>query len=316
LRSGLIYSILTLFFTGIYALLIFYFGKAFQMLTGWNSFFATIGLVLLAILIFDPLRRYVQSAVDRIFFRGSYYYEKTINDLSAENLKLYRDLLRSEKLAALGTMSAGLAHEIKNPLASIKGLTQILKENLDDQEFIDKYTDIVPRQLDRINAIIETLLRIGRPVRYAVAEVDLCRLLGDIIKLAEAQLREKRIKVKMNVPSEMTAAGDPEQLTQALINLVVNAIDSMPNGGELKVSASRAPDGRVLAEISDTGCGIRDDDLARIFDPFFTTKEKGAGLGLSVTYRIIKEHGGEIEALSREGEGTKFKIWLCTKQKG
>ncbi len=320
LRGSIVYSILTLVFTGLYTLLIFLFKEIFQSVTGWNSLLATVLLILAGIIMFDPARRYVQSTVDRLFFRGSYYYQKTINDLSAENLKLYRDLLQSEKLAALGTMSAGLAHEIKNPLASIKGLTQILPDNLDDREFILKYTEIVPRQLDRINSIVENLLRIGKPSKYSVSEADLSRVLKDIIHLIRPQAEKSRIKIVDEVPPDLLVMGDWEQLTQAFMNLMLNAMEAMPSGGQLRVRGDRfkGESGieKLLVEIADTGAGIPADDLGRIFDPFFTTKDRGSGLGLAITYRIIKEHGGEIEVRSEEGKGTEFKIWLYTRPKG
>jgi signal transduction histidine kinase len=314
LRGGLTYSILTLFFTGVYALLVFSFKEIFQSLTGWNTFLTTVIMVFGAVMIFEPLHKRVQDVVDRLFFRGSYYYQKTISDLSDENLKLYRGLLQSEKLAALGTMAACLAHEIKNPLASIKGMTQILPENLGDQEFIDKYADIVPRQLNRINSIIDTLLKIGKPQKFAVSNVNLNKIIDDLLKLVEGQCRKKNIKVASMVSEDLNLEGDAEQLMQAFMNLVLNAIDAMSEGGELKVSGLKHKAGMTI-EISDTGVGIPQENIKRVFDPFFTTKESGAGLGLAITYRIIKEHSGEIEVESEEGKGSKFKIWLYTKQK-
>ncbi|HTY13805.1 MAG TPA: ATP-binding protein, partial [Candidatus Omnitrophota bacterium] len=290
IRGSIVYSALTLLFTGLYTFLVFLFKEAFQSITGWNSILATVVLIFAGVVTIEPARRYIQSLVDRIFFRGSYYYQRTIDNLSAENLKLYRDLLQSEKLASLGTMSAGLAHEIKNPLASIKGMTQILPDNLDDPEFLAKYTEIVPRQLDRINSIIESLLRIGRPARFATVAVDLGKVIGDIIKLVEADCRKKNIKISAELPSGMATEGDPEQLTQAFMNLILNAIDAMRTGGELKVISDRAKGeagkDMIWIEISDSGEGIAEEDVGKIFDPFFTTKERGTGLGLALTYRI------------------------------
>ncbi|MFA4966762.1 MAG: ATP-binding protein [Candidatus Margulisiibacteriota bacterium] len=319
IRAGLVYSVLTFFFAGFYSLTIILTSRLFQNLTSFSEFSATVMVVFVSVLVFQPLRDRIQAAVDHLFFRGSYYYEKTINDLSAENLKLYQSLLQSEKLAALGTMAAGLAHEIKNPLASIKGMTQILPENLNDREFMGKYLDIIPRQLDRINSIIETLLRIGKPKKFVLSNVNLSKIIDDLLKLVEGQCKKKNIRVSASVPEDLIVRGDAEQLMQALMNLVLNAIDAMPQGGELKVAANEynVNEGKRLSiEISDTGVGIAPENIKRVFDPFFSTKDNGTGLGMAITYRIIKEHNGDIEVESEERRGTKFKVWLSTKQKG
>ncbi|KAF0134243.1 MAG: integral membrane sensor signal transduction histidine kinase [Candidatus Saganbacteria bacterium] len=401
LRGGLVYSIITLFFTGIYALLVFSFKEFFQAVTGWHSFFATIVIVFGGVILFDPLRKWVQGGVDKLFFREKIDYQKALKDLSQaavtifdekelidlvtktikekmrvksvavmpheadsqgfelsyklvskgvlfgtlnlgakesgemyteedkdllvtlanqmaialNNAALYREVLRSEKLNALGTMAAGLAHEIKNPLASIKGMTQILPENIADNEFIAKYSDIVPRQLDRINNIIETLLKIGKPQSFVKTRVDLSKILLDLIKLIESQCREKKIAIEKEIEEKVFVEGDADQLMQAFMNLILNAVDSMPHGGRLKILNFRYRVDYAAVEVSDAGSGISPENLKKVFDPFFTTKEKGSGLGLAVTYRIIKEHKGEIEVLSELNKGTTFKVWLCIKQK-
>jgi len=233
--------------------------------------------------------------------------------IALENASLYREILQSEKLAVIGRMAAGLAHEIKNPLASIKGLTQILPENLQDPEYVQKFTDIVPRQLDRINNLVETLLKFGRPQKFVMTEVNLSKILSDLLKLIENQGRKKNVVFKAEWEPELLVQGDAEQLMQVFMNLIINALDAMPDGGILRIKGSRREEEGVMVEVSDTGVGIPADKLKNVFDPFFTTKEGGMGLGLAVTYRIIKEHGGEIEVESRRGEGTKFKIWLYTK---
>lgn len=401
-RGSLVYSAMTILFAGAYTLLIVVFKEVFQTLTGWNSILATVGLVFMAVALFEPVRSRVQAGVDALFFRQKYDYQRALRELSEmavtifnepelldrvartiketmkvssvsilkedahptgfelslpmttwgyvvgtlnlgpklsgemfsqedinllttlanqvaialENASLYREILQSEKLAVTGRMAAGLAHEIKNPLASIKGLTQILPDNLLDPEYVQKFTDIVPRQLDRINNLVETLLRFGRPQKFAMTEVNLGKILSDLLKLLENQCRKKNITVKAEITENLHVPGDAEQLMQAFMNLALNAIEAMASGGRLGMRMRDEGKGeRVMIEISDTGAGIAPDNLPRIFDPFFSTKEGGSGLGLAITYRIIKEHKGEIEVLSRPGEGTKFKIWLYTRRR-
>jgi signal transduction histidine kinase len=233
--------------------------------------------------------------------------------IARENANLYREILRADKLAALGTVAAGLAHEIKNPLASLKGMTQILPENLTDPGFVKNYVEMVPRQLDRINTIVETLMRIGKPQKYAMTGVNLSKILDDLFRLMENQARKKNIVFKKEWEPDLLVQGDAEQLMQVFMNLILNAIDAMPKGGTLIIKGVGEEGKGVRVEVGDTGVGIPADKLKNVFDPFFTTKEGGMGLGLAVTYRIIKEHNGEIEVKSRMGEGTTFKIWLSTR---
>jgi signal transduction histidine kinase len=233
--------------------------------------------------------------------------------IARENANLYREILRADKLAALGTVAAGLAHEIKNPLASLKGMTQILPENLTDPGFVKNYVEMVPRQLDRINTIVETLMRIGKPQKYAMTGVNLSKILDDLFRLMENQARKKNIVFKKEWEPDLLVQGDAEQLMQVFMNLILNAIDAMPKGGTLIIKGVGEEGKGVRVEVGDTGVGIPADKLKNVFDPFFTTKEAGMGLGLAVTYRIIKEHNGEIEVKSRMGEGTTFKIWLSTR---
>ncbi|MBI5078747.1 hypothetical protein HZB08_01850 [Candidatus Saganbacteria bacterium] len=312
IREGLVYSALTALFAAFYVIVVLLSGYFFQSLTRFNEFFTTVTVVFASVLVFQPLRDRVQRGVDRLFFRGSYYYQKTIDDLSSENLKLYRSLQQADKLAALGVVAAGMAHEIKNPLASVKGLTQVLPENLADKDFIQKYSEIVPRQLDRINRIVENLLTFGQPGKLETREIELERTLEEALRLVENQCRKLNIEIVKEFSPVPVIFADPEKLSQAFVNIILNAMQAMPQGGEIKIKTQNSKDSIVI-EVSDTGEGIPADRLSNIFDPFYTTKETGSGMGLAVTYRIIKEHTGEIEVESKVGEGTIFKLCLPTR---
>ena len=313
-RTGLVYTVLTVFFAGFYALGILLAGRAFQEIIHFSGPVATLVVVFISVIVFQPLKDRVQAWVDRLFARGSYYYQQLVNDLSAENIKLYRGLIQADKLGAIGVIAAGMAHEIKNPLASIKGLTQVLPENLDDKEFIVKYIEIVPRQLDRINRIVEDLLAFSQPKELVVRPVDPEKVLTDVLRLVEGQCRKAGITVVTDCRPVPALQADPERLDQVFMNIILNAIQAMPNGGTVNVKCQMTND-KCLIEISDSGQGIPAEKLPNIFDPFYTTKERGSGLGLAVTYRIVKEHGGEITAESQAGKGTTFKIWLPTAPK-
>lgn len=315
MREGLVYSLLTFLFAGFYALSILLANRFFQDITRRNEFLTIFMVVFISVLVFQPLREIIQQWVDRLFFKGKYYYQKAISDLSAENVKLYRGLLQADKLAALGTIAAGMAHEIKNPLASIKGLTQVLPENLGDNEFIRKYSEIVPRQLDRINRIVEDLLDFGHPRELPVGEVKIDKALEEVLRLVENQCRKSNTEIIREIRSVPVISGNAERILQAFMNLILNAIQAMPNGGKMLVASKLLSGDRIEIEISDSGKGIPEDNLPNIFDPFYTTKGTGSGMGLAVAYRIIKEHGGEIDVDSELGAGTTFKICLPIKRK-
>ena len=225
-----------------------------------------------------------------------------------------RELFRADKLASLGTLSAGMAHEIKNPLAIMKGLAQALPENMNDKEYLKRLSDVVPRQLDRINGLVEDLIAFSRPKKMEKSEIDVNKVFLSAFRLVEADCKKRGIKADIDLDKNgLRIMADSELLTQAFLNLLLNAVQSMEGGGKLIVNSLQFTEKgkrRVKIKISDTGRGINEDDLPKIFDPFFTTKEKGAGLGLAVTQRIIKEHGGAIEVKSSLNNGTTFSIQL------
>jgi len=306
IREGLVYSVLTVLFAGFYALAILLTDRLFSR---FNDYAATLIVVFASVLVFQPLRDRVQQAVDRVFFKGSYYYQKTISDLS-------------DKLAALGVVAAGLAHEIKNPLASIKGMTQVLPENMSDPQFVSKYSEIVTRQLDRINRIVTDLQDFGHPKALEMEEVNVNDLLEDVIRLFENDCLRQNISIEKYLRANVPVNADADKLSQAFTNIILNAVQAMAGGGTLKLTTNnslldfaRSKQLTTIIEIADTGEGIPAERLPKVFDPFYTTKEKGTGLGLAVTYRIIKEHGGEIEVSSEIGKGTTFKICLPIRSK-
>lgn len=229
--------------------------------------------------------------------------------IAFENIQLYRQLVRSESLAAMGTLAAGMAHEIKNPLAAIQAMTQILPENISDLPFLKKYTELVPRQLGRINRIVENLLKAGRLPKLERQATDVNEILHEALDLNVDLCRKQGIEINRSLEPLPKLEADTDQLRQVFVNLILNATQAMPVGGTLSV-VSRQLASRIVIEIVDTGTGIPAEALDKIFEPFFTLKENGSGLGLFTAYRILEEHGGTIEAKSREGVETRFTIKL------
>jgi len=311
-REGLVYSALTVLFAVFYVLVVLIANYSLSRFIHLDPVMTALAVVFISVMVFQPVRDRVQGTVDRLFFMGEYRYQKTINDLSKENRRLFRSLLQADKLAALGTLSAGMAHEIKNPLAALAAMTQMLPENSSDDEFMKDYREMVPRQLERINRIVENLLRTGEAPSLEKKETDVNSIIGEVLELNSSLSRKKRIDVLAKLGALPAVFADPGQLQLVFSNLVLNAMQAMPHGGRIEI-ASWESGGRVFVQIADNGVGIPADKLDKIFDPFFSLREGGTGLGLFTAYRIIQEHGGMIEVESQIGKGTKFTICLPIK---
>jgi two-component system nitrogen regulation sensor histidine kinase GlnL len=236
--------------------------------------------------------------------------------------EMEEDLKRADRLALLGTLAAGLAHEIKNPLGGIKGAAQLLKREVNGSPSLLQYADIVVREVDRVNRLIEQLLDLSRPAELNLEAVNIHEILDQVLLLETEAAGDSRVNVKKNFdPSLPPIRGDRAQLTQVFLNLAKNAFQAMNGRGSLTVTTRMETDfhirehGRergkfIWVDIEDDGPGIKEENLPHIFSPFFSTKNGGTGLGLSVCYRIIKEHGGLIRVDSREGAGASFKVSL------
>jgi two-component system nitrogen regulation sensor histidine kinase GlnL len=248
-----------------------------------------------------------------------------IYDLSQVK-RLEQHVKRADRLSSIGTLAAGMAHEIKNPLVSIKTFSQLLPKRFDDEEFRSGFTDIVPSEVDRIDSIVSRLLDFARPKKADFAPHDIRAIIEDVFALVENQTRAKQIEVETSFPGPAVIIyGDEQQLHQVFLNLVLNAVDAMEHAVEKKLSVSveygRAhlrPKGQspmieaecATVSFADTGIGMTEEAVDRIFTPFYTTKDTGTGLGLSVVHGIITEHGGQIDVHSAPNEGTKFVITL------
>jgi|GEM_PF-3261983 len=219
---------------------------------------------------------------------------------------------RAEKLATIGRMAAGILHEIRNPLTSIRGFVQLVAEKRPPQDPEREYLDIVLEELDRVGDYITHFLHLAKPEQRRRTEVDLVDLLRGIMVLVESQGLLKDIEVVQEYASALPPiVADPGQIRQVLLNLIQNAFQAMPHGGRLTVRAYLAAEERmVVVDVEDTGIGIPEEHLPRLGEFFFTTKEDGTGLGLALTFRIVREHGGTIEVWSRVGQGSRFTVRL------
>jgi PAS domain S-box-containing protein len=240
--------------------------------------------------------------------------------------RLETQIRRSDRLASLGTLSAGMAHEIKNPLVSIKTFAQLLPERYQDSDFRETFSTLIGHEIDRIDSLVNQLLRFARPTKPLLKPMHVHEILEKSLSLLGHRLYQKEIKLTRSWQANVdTIRADADQLEQVFLNFFLNAMDAMKNGGELAVSTQVQTDERWVAALTrsngesgevlhitirDTGEGIRKEDIAHVFDPFFTTKDYGTGLGLSVVHGIIQEHGGQIEVESEVQKGTAFHILL------
>jgi two-component system NtrC family sensor kinase len=222
--------------------------------------------------------------------------------------------VHSEKLASLGVLAGGVAHEINNPLMVILGRTELMLMNQDLADVMKKDLETICNETQRIGNIVQNLLAFARKSRQEKIEpVQINDVLLRTLMLSEHQLTVGNVKVIKELDSSLPRIeANAGQLQQVFMNLLINAHHAMPEGGDLVVRTGQVPDERVFIEIGDTGSGIAEEDVNRIFDPFFTTKEegKGTGLGLAVSRNIIEGHGGEIGVQSATGVGTTFRVIL------
>jgi two-component system sensor histidine kinase HydH len=217
-------------------------------------------------------------------------------------------LRRADRLSALGELSAGMAHEIRNPLGAIKGAAEILKDDYTPDESKYEFIQILLKETDRLNHIVQEFLGFARPKQPEFQPVDVNEAIESVLTLSGQEARKAGILVEKKLdPSIGRRSLDAGLLKQAFLNLVLNAVQAMPQGGTLTIE-SGIRDNAIEVKITDTGTGIADDDRKKLFSPFFTTKKDGTGLGLAITYRIIENHKGRIDVKSERGKGTTFTV--------
>jgi two-component system sensor histidine kinase HydH len=212
--------------------------------------------------------------------------------------RLEEQVRRSEKLAAVGKLAAGVAHEIRNPLSSIRGFAQYLRHALEERPEEQEYAEVMVTEVDRINKVVTDLLTFSSPMRAEPTPTDIGELVEHTVRLVQEDARGRGVEIHSEVSQELTEVQlDANQMTQALLNLLLNAIQMSEDGGKIKVGADMAR-ARLLVWVEDGGSGISTEHMDKIFDPFFTTRDKGTGLGLAIVHSIVENHHGEIKVES------------------
>lgn len=228
----------------------------------------------------------------------------------AEKEKLEFEMQRSEKLASLGRLVTGVAHELRNPIGVVKATVQVMEKEYPDDPGIKEFTTVIKEEVDRQNRVIQELLDFGRPSKQIVQPVNINSVLQKVLTFTSPMLRQNNIQLSISLeaaPKKIMA--DASRVKQVFVNMILNAIQAMPAGGNLEIRTFMH-NGSICTEFKDNGPGIGAEELSRIFDPFYTTKESGTGLGLSISHQIIKSHNGAIHVSSIPGKGTVFQVLL------
>lgn len=262
--------------------------------------------VLLIALTFKPIEMALHRVLDRKFFKGS------ISEIAEQKERLESELERSERLKAVGVMAAGLAHEIKNPVTALKTFAEYLPERYDEPGFRETLARVMKNESERIETLVRNLLDFSRPAEPVKVVCDINKMILGLMDLMSAEFSKAKVSLVLHLDEHVKCLADIEQLRQALLNLVLNAIESMrPVGGNLTISSlDGTNDIKII--IQDEGCGIPRHKIPHIFDPFYSDKPGGTGLGLALTYSIINRHEGKIDVQSQGGKGTSFVLSFPT----
>jgi two-component system sensor histidine kinase HydH len=224
---------------------------------------------------------------------------------------LRQELEKNRRLASVGRLAAGVAHEIRNPLSSIKGFATYFKEKYRESQRDQEIAGIMIQEVNRLNRVVGQLLEFSRPIQLHFQQVALKPFVQDAFRLVDRQSRDANVTTVLDLVDErLCAMMDTDKMSQVMLNLLLNALDAMPGGGRLTVRVSADGDGCITIQVMDTGTGVDPKDQPHIFEPYFSTKRSGTGLGLAIVHNIVKAHRGDILVDSRPGEGTRVQITL------
>ncbi len=230
----------------------------------------------------------------------------------AESVRKIEDEIElSRRLAAIGRLTSGVAHEVKNPINAIVVHLEVLREKLRELDpDARRHMDIIGKEIQRLDRVVQTLVDFTRPVELRLAEIDLRRMLEEVVALAAPEAERHGVAITQDLPAEaLVVTGDADLLKQAVLNVVINGVQAMPDGGELQLAAAR-DNGLAAIDVRDNGPGIPAEIRDKIFNLYFTTKQAGSGIGLAMTYRVMQLHNGSVEFESRAGRGTTFHLRL------
>lgn len=254
---------------------------------------------------------HVQSSASRMRAVGGTVLGAVVTLEDVSDIRALTDqLIRADRLAAMGELTAGVAHEVRNPLGVIRASVQLLEDAQCDERRIHDAASVIKQEIDRLDRVIKALLDFGRPSKPTLVQTDVNEVLGDVVLFTNRFAKQADVRIEEQFePGIPRVVGDPDQLKQVFLNLVTNAVQAMEEQGGLITITTRSDGDYVEVVVADTGPGIAPEDLQKVFDPFFTKRAEGTGLGLTIVHRIIDEHDGHIEVNSSP-KGTTFTVSL------
>ena len=298
IKKSVAYSLLVTLLTVSYFGLVYGIERIFQVTLGYHSVWLSVAAFALMALGFQPIKIGIQRAVDRLFFHAPH------EELGRRMERLEQEVRQADKLKAVSILAAGMAHEIRNPLSSIKTFAEFLPERGTDPEFQRTFHRIVTDQVNRIDQIVRQLMNFAKPASTSLQPVRVTNVLDDTLNFLSSDCLKRRVQVHKIFDTDEPIQADSQQLHQVFLNLLLNSLEAMDaQGGQLAVATARN-NGHLHVTIEDTGPGIPKEQLERVFEPFYTTKASGTGLGLCVVRDIMKEHRGAITIDSIPGCGT------------
>lgn len=268
--------------------------------------YVLLGTVLLQTRVLFPITLLIFISLIAFLLLGRFFsYVETLKSI-------FEDLRNKERLAVIGQMSTAIGHEIRNPLSSLRGFTQLQSKKYPEDS---EYYSIMLQEIDRINTIVGDLMILGKPKSHDFQKVNIEEVIDYTLSVARRLAEDSLIEIKTKYDSGIQLIEcDGNQMKQVFLNLVKNAIEAMPSGGSLDIEVQAYDKANIIISVIDTGIGITDENIKKLGEPFFTTKQLGTGLGLMVTKYIIKEHNGRLEIQSAKNKGSKFDIILPKKQ--
>ncbi len=299
IKRSIIYSLLVATISLTYFISVVISQRLFSEYFGLSS--TLISSIIIAIA-FIPIKNRIQLSVDNLFLKAAPI------EIAHQNEQLREEVAQTEKFKIIANLASSIAHEIKNPLTALQTFNEYLPQRKNDPEFMEKYRRIVSQEIERINGLTEELLDFAKPCSPQIQQINPNEIITQIIQLVQQQCSSNKINIELKLESNILLFADPNQLKQALLNIILNAIDAMSDGGTLTIKTFG--NDQYTITVSDTGPGIDPKDLPHIFEPFYTKKEKGTGLGLAITQGIIEKHGGKLTVESTLNQGTIFRITL------
>ncbi len=304
IRRSLVYSILVTLLTVGYFGLIYGIEQTFQITFGYQSTWLSLAAFALMALLFQPLKIGIQRLVDWLIFRTPQH------ELVRRLEKLEGEARKTEKLKAVTTLAAGLCHELRNPLQTIRTHAEFLPERYDDPAFRKRCTEVMQTEIGRIDEFLKQLMEFAKPKSPAFRPVEPHKVLDSTLDLLGNEFLKRRIRLDRQYQANGAHLhGDPDQLRQVILNLIVNALEAIGQEGTVFVKTNQE-NGWFTLEVADTGPGIDPKILPKLFEPFITTKPEGNGLGLSIVHSIVREHQGRISVQSHPEQNTIFTVTL------